>query len=184
MSHVNENVSNIDTLEAAVMADIGAAGDEEFKDERAYVPPSAVERARKMLEDAEAKGVKVVLPIDFVLDDGRVVTDIPARSWQLDVGPATRKHFEEQALAVHEKNLELMRAGIFNPWIEKSLDALARLMPGRYAKRELSSGPIASLDGYAYQPPLRPAPTAQAEALPVAPEPAPPANQVEDANAL
>jgi TolA-binding protein len=92
--------------------------------------------------------------------------------------------FEEQAIQVHEKNLELMRAGVFNPWIEKSLDALARLMPGRYAKRELSSGPIGSLDGYAYQPPLRAAPPAPAEALPVEPEPAPPANQVEDANAI
>jgi phosphoglycerate kinase len=78
---------------------IGAAGDEEFKDERAYVPPSAVERARKMLEDARARGVKVVLPIDFVLEDGSVATDIPPRSWQLDVGPASRRHFEEQALA-------------------------------------------------------------------------------------
>jgi hypothetical protein len=57
-------------------------------------------------------------------------------------------------------------------------------MPGRYAKRELSSGPIGSLDGYAYQPPLRAAPPAPAEAHAVEPEPAPPANQVEDANAI
>ena len=82
-----------------VEVSIGAAGDEEFKDERAYVPPSAVERARRMLEDAQAKGVKVVLPVDFVLEDGTVAADIPPRSWQLDVGPATRKLFEEQALA-------------------------------------------------------------------------------------
>jgi hypothetical protein len=120
--------------------------------------------------------------------------------------------FEEQALAVHEKNLELMRAGIFNPWIEKSLDALARLMPGRYAKRELSSGLIASIDGYAYLPPQRPAPaapasapepavaeTAEPEVAPTAEvpaespappadaseeAPAPPANEVDDAAAL
>ena len=78
---------------------IGAAGEEEFKEEKAYVPPSAVERARQMLRDAQAKGVRVVLPIDFVLEDGSVATDIPPRAWQLDVGPASRKHFEEQALA-------------------------------------------------------------------------------------
>ena len=78
---------------------IGAAGDEAHKDARAYVPPSAVERARKMLVDAKGKGVKVVLPIDFVLEDGSVAADIPPGAWQLDVGPATRRLFEEQALA-------------------------------------------------------------------------------------
>jgi phosphoglycerate kinase len=78
---------------------IGAAGDEAHKDEKAYVPPSAVERARQMLKDAQARGVKVVLPVDFVLDDGTVAKDIPADAWQLDVGPASRALFEEQALA-------------------------------------------------------------------------------------
>jgi hypothetical protein len=61
--------------------------------------------------------------------------------------------FEEKAIEVHEKNLELMAAGIYNPWIEKSLDELAILVPGRYAKFEASSGLIASLDGYAYRIP-------------------------------
>jgi TolA-binding protein len=61
--------------------------------------------------------------------------------------------FEEKAIEVHEKNLELMSAGIYNPWIEKSLDELAILVPGRYAKFEASSGLIASLDGYAYRIP-------------------------------
>jgi hypothetical protein len=61
--------------------------------------------------------------------------------------------FEEKAIEVHEKNLELMAAGIYNPWIEKSLDELAILVPGRYAKFEASSGLIASLDSYAYRIP-------------------------------
>ena len=64
--------------------------------------------------------------------------------------------FEERAIEVHEKNLELMVAGLYNPWIEKSLDKLADLMPGRYAKFEISSGFIDSIDGYAYQSPARP----------------------------
>ena len=33
--------------------------------------------------------------------------------------------FEEQAIEVHEKNLELMAAGVYNDWIEKSLARLA-----------------------------------------------------------
>ena len=61
--------------------------------------------------------------------------------------------FEERAIGVHEKNLELMAAGIFNPWIEKSLGRLADLMPGRYAKFEASSGLIASIDTYVYRAP-------------------------------
>jgi tetratricopeptide (TPR) repeat protein len=48
--------------------------------------------------------------------------------------------FEEKAINVHEKNVELLHAGVFNSWTEKSLGRLAELMPGRYAKHETSSG--------------------------------------------
>jgi hypothetical protein len=61
--------------------------------------------------------------------------------------------FEEKAIAVHEKNLELLGSGVYNPWIEKSLARLAALSPGRYAKFEASSGPVAAIDGYAYRAP-------------------------------
>ena len=49
-----------------------------------------------------------------------------------------------------------MAEGVFNPWIEKSLDRLAKLMPGRYAKSEASSGWIDSVDTYAYRAPKPP----------------------------
>jgi TolA-binding protein len=61
--------------------------------------------------------------------------------------------FEERAIDVHQKNLELMTTGVYNAWIEQSLEKLASLMPGRYAKFEASSGPIDSIDRYAYQTP-------------------------------
>jgi tetratricopeptide (TPR) repeat protein len=61
--------------------------------------------------------------------------------------------FEEKAIAVHEKNLELIRAGIYNAWIDKSLAKLAQLMPARYAKDELSGGFLGSIDRYAYRAP-------------------------------
>ena len=61
--------------------------------------------------------------------------------------------FEERALDVHQKNLELMTTGVYNPWIERSLAKLALLMPGRYAKFEASTGPISSIDRYAYRAP-------------------------------
>ncbi|HKN36129.1 MAG TPA: tetratricopeptide repeat protein, partial [Terriglobales bacterium] len=46
----------------------------------------------------------------------------------------------------HEKNMELLHAGVFNSWTEKSLSRLTELMPGRYAKLETSSGFVAAID--------------------------------------
>lgn len=70
--------------------------------------------------------------------------------------------FEEKAIEVHEKNLELLRGGVCNGWTDKSLARLAELNPGRYAKGEISSGFLGSIEYYAYQPP-RPERTAPAE---------------------
>ena len=53
--------------------------------------------------------------------------------------------FEEKAIGVHEKNMELLRAGVYNEWTEKSLGKLAGLVPGRYAKHEASSGFLGAL---------------------------------------
>jgi hypothetical protein len=78
--------------------------------------------------------------------------------------------FEERAIAVHEKNLELMASGVYNPWIDKSLAKLAELMPGRYAKVEASSGWIASVDSYAYRAPKTPAVPDPAQIAEPAPE--------------
>ena len=61
--------------------------------------------------------------------------------------------FEEQAIDVHEANFELLAAGLYNRWIQRSLDRLAIMMPGRYAKSELGSGFIESIDTYAYRAP-------------------------------
>ena len=53
--------------------------------------------------------------------------------------------FEEKAIGVHEKNMEMLRAGFFNEWTEKSLARLAKLMPGRYAKPETSSAFLSAI---------------------------------------
>jgi hypothetical protein len=47
--------------------------------------------------------------------------------------------FEEKAISVHEKNMELLDVGIYNEWIDKSILKLAALMPARYAKTEQDS---------------------------------------------
>ena len=66
--------------------------------------------------------------------------------------------FEEQAIDVHQKNHELLASGIYNPWVQKSLDRLAVLMPGRYAKNETSEGFVRSISYYAYRMPIAPEP--------------------------
>ena len=62
--------------------------------------------------------------------------------------------FEDKAIKVHEKNMEMLHAGVFNPWTEKSLSRLAEMVPGRYAKSEMSSGFVSAIDHYAYRTPL------------------------------
>ncbi len=53
--------------------------------------------------------------------------------------------FEEKAITVHESNLELISRGVYNEWIEKSLQKLAVIVPVRYAKI------IGSLETYIFE---------------------------------
>src|SRR5262249_44711838 len=69
--------------------------------------------------------------------------DLAAFEMDLD---ETAFPFEEKAINVHEKNMELLHTGAWNEWTEKSLTRLIELVPGRYAKHEVSSGFIGSID--------------------------------------
>lgn len=82
-----------------VEVSIGGAEDPARAAEKPYVPAESLEKARALLEDAAKNKVKVVLPVDFVLDDGTVSADIPKARLQCDIGPRTRAHFEAEALA-------------------------------------------------------------------------------------
>jgi hypothetical protein len=77
--------------------------------------------------------------------------------------------FEEKAIEVHEKNRELLASGVYNDWTKKSLERLALLVPGRYAKREVSSGFMAAIDVYAYRAPSAARAAALAQSQPSAP---------------
>jgi tetratricopeptide (TPR) repeat protein len=59
--------------------------------------------------------------------------------------------FEEKAIKVHQSNLALITKGVYNEWIEKSLQKLAKLVPARYDKPEESSDVVGSLDTYVYE---------------------------------
>jgi tetratricopeptide (TPR) repeat protein len=81
--------------------------------------------------------------------------------------------FEEKAIGVHEKNLELLRTGVLNAWTEKSLGRLAQLVPGRYAKNELSGGFLGSIDSYAYRSPASTMPAPAPAGVEPTPAPTP-----------
>ncbi len=45
--------------------------------------------------------------------------------------------FEDLAIEVHQTNIERSWGGMFNPWIAKSFDAMAKLNPARFDKQEI-----------------------------------------------
>ena len=53
--------------------------------------------------------------------------------------------FEEQAIALHKTNIERIRSGTWNPWVEKSLQQLSSLVPAHYAKLERSTPYVETL---------------------------------------
>jgi phosphoglycerate kinase len=58
-----------------------------------------------MIRHARDKGIEFVLPVDFVLQDGRVSTTIGPSDQQFDVGPATSELFArkvERFIAEHQ----------------------------------------------------------------------------------
>jgi hypothetical protein len=73
--------------------------------------------------------------------------------------------FEERAIEVHEANFELLAAGVYNSWVQKSLNELAIMMPGRYAKNESSEGFLGSIDMFAYRMPVAPEPGVTSEGV-------------------
>jgi outer membrane protein assembly factor BamD (BamD/ComL family) len=67
--------------------------------------------------------------------------------------------FEEKAIATHKSNLELVSRGVYNEWVDRSLQKLAKSVPARYDKTEEESVIISSPDTYQFaidrpQPPL------------------------------
>jgi hypothetical protein len=61
--------------------------------------------------------------------------------------------FEEKAIKVHEKNVELLKLGVYSKWIDRSIAKLAKLVPARFDKSEDVLPYIADLKQYRYTPP-------------------------------
>jgi phosphoglycerate kinase len=60
----------------------------------AYVSPERIDQARHILLTARARGVEFVLPVDFMVEDGRIVRSLDPSDVQFDVGPVTILNIE------------------------------------------------------------------------------------------
>jgi hypothetical protein len=59
--------------------------------------------------------------------------------------------FEERGISVHESNLQLIARGIYNEWVERSLQRLAEFVPARYDRPEEESAVLASFDSFSFE---------------------------------
>jgi phosphoglycerate kinase len=75
---------------------VGVAEDPAHSDKPYYIPPARVEQAKQLVAEGRNKGIRFVMPVDFVLQDGRVSNTIGPGDQQFDVGPATGAHYEEK----------------------------------------------------------------------------------------
>ena len=74
---------------------LGVAEDPSHADKPYFVPRFRIDQAKKMLAEGRAKGIEFVLPIDFVVQDGSIVTNLGPADEQFDVGPASNRLFAD-----------------------------------------------------------------------------------------
>ncbi|MCR4416034.1 MAG: phosphoglycerate kinase, partial [Thermoguttaceae bacterium] len=75
---------------------IGVAEDASHSDKPYYIPRERIEQAKKLIAEGRRKGIEFVIPVDFVLQDGRISAEIGPGDQQLDIGPATSELFEKK----------------------------------------------------------------------------------------
>jgi phosphoglycerate kinase len=74
---------------------IGLAEAPDHADKPYFIPRERVEQAKKMLTEGRAKGIRFVLPIDSILQDGQAADTIGPQDQQFDIGPKTSDLFSE-----------------------------------------------------------------------------------------
>ncbi len=75
---------------------LGVAEDASHADKPYYIPPDRIAQARRLIENAGRRGIEFILPVDYVLADGRIVTELGASDQQFDVGPKSSELFERK----------------------------------------------------------------------------------------
>ncbi|HZZ26872.1 MAG TPA: phosphoglycerate kinase [Pirellulales bacterium] len=75
---------------------MGVAEDPAHAGKPYFIPRQRVEQARRMIEEGRKKGIQFVLPVDFVLQDGRASETIGPADQQFDIGPKTSEFFAQK----------------------------------------------------------------------------------------
>jgi phosphoglycerate kinase len=75
---------------------LGVAEDAAHADKPYFIPRERIEQAKRMIADGRRKGIEFVLPVDFILQDGRAAETIGPGDQQFDVGPKTNEYFADK----------------------------------------------------------------------------------------
>jgi phosphoglycerate kinase len=83
---------------------LGVAEDPAHGEKPYYIPPPRIDQAKRMLAKGKEQGIEFVLPVDFVLADGRVAETLKPGDQQFDIGPKTIALFEKKVGDFIEKH--------------------------------------------------------------------------------
>jgi len=75
---------------------LGVAEDPAHSDKPYYIAPNRVEQAKRMIDAGRAKGIKFVLPVDSVIQDGSVAQELRPTDQQFDIGPKSSELFQHE----------------------------------------------------------------------------------------
>ncbi len=75
--------------------DLGLSEDPAHKDKPYYIPRERIEQAKNMLTEGRQKGIEFIMPVDFVLQDGRASDAVGPGNQQFDVGPKSSALYEK-----------------------------------------------------------------------------------------
>jgi 3-phosphoglycerate kinase len=75
---------------------LGVAEDPAHAEKPYFIPRERIQQARRMIEDGRKKEIQFVLPVDFILQDGRASETIGPSDQQFDVGPKTSEFFAQK----------------------------------------------------------------------------------------
>jgi phosphoglycerate kinase len=75
---------------------LGLAEDPVQSDKPFFIGSARIEQAKRMIAAGRKKGIQFVLPVDFILQDGRASETIGPGDQQFDIGPKTSELFERK----------------------------------------------------------------------------------------
>jgi phosphoglycerate kinase len=88
------------------------------------IPVKSIEQGRRLIGEMRRRGIELLLPVDFVLEDGRIADEIPKGVAQRDIGPRTLKLFARRlrALAAERPGAVVFHNGVLGQFERPPFD--------------------------------------------------------------